>query len=198
MHGVVLLAVFAFTAAGVARGRRRAGRSLASLVLVAGAGWPSTIFPGHDDLGRGACCCSVVALALVARARGRPSRRAAPQVLVATALVVVALVASSSGRRREGAVPRLAELGPLDEAGHAGQRRVRVERPTTAASASRRSGRASSPCAARQRSVYWRATTLDTFVDDAWDEELLPTSAFGRPTGPRSPRGRPAAADERP
>jgi transglutaminase-like putative cysteine protease len=37
-----------------------------------------------------------------------------------------------------------------------------------------------------QRAVYWRATTLDAFVDNAWREELLPEVAF-RPPGD-SPR----------
>ena len=92
MDGVVLLAIFAFTAlASLAVASRRP--LLASLVLVAGAGWPSTIFPGHDDLGRGVLLL-LVALALVARL-GPTTRRGAPQVLVATALAVTALIASS-------------------------------------------------------------------------------------------------------
>ena len=49
------------------RWRLRQGcRSLAGLVLVAGAGWPATILPAHDDLGRGAFVLCF-ALALVAR-----------------------------------------------------------------------------------------------------------------------------------
>jgi len=52
MHGVLLLAVFVFTAlVALAIAARRP--LLAGLVLVAGAGWPATIYPASDDIGRG-------------------------------------------------------------------------------------------------------------------------------------------------
>ena len=55
MHGVVLLAVFLFTLLAALAVRARLPL-VASLVMVAGAGWPATIYPTHDDLGRGASC----------------------------------------------------------------------------------------------------------------------------------------------
>ena len=61
---------------------------------MAGAGWPSTIYPGGDDLaaGRGASSAPSRSLAWL-----QPEgRRAPPQVLVGAALVVLALIASSS------------------------------------------------------------------------------------------------------
>jgi len=76
MDGVVLLAIFTFTGlASLAVASRRP--LLASLVLVAGAGWPSTIFPGHDDLGRGVLLL-LAAFALVARL-GPTTRRGDPE-----------------------------------------------------------------------------------------------------------------------
>ena len=94
MHGVVLLAVFLFTLLAALAVRARLPL-VASLVMVAGAGWPATIYP---DSRRPRSRSRPADL----RARaGRPAeahgRRAAPQVLVGAALVVVALVASSSG-----------------------------------------------------------------------------------------------------
>ena len=74
MHAVLLLAVFIFTALGALAVAAR--RPLAaSIVLVAGAGWPATILPGSDDLARGALLL-VAALALVAWLRpGAAGRR---------------------------------------------------------------------------------------------------------------------------
>ena len=49
MHGVLLLAVFAFTlATALAAAACRPG--LVAIVLVVGVGWPGTLLPGHDLL----------------------------------------------------------------------------------------------------------------------------------------------------
>ena len=140
MDGVVLLAIFAFTAlASLAVASRRP--LLATLVLVAGAGWPLTIFPGHDDLGRGVLLL-LLALALVARL-GSTTRRGAPQILVATVLAVTALVASSwNGVAKAQFLDwqnwdLSTKTGPRSASSTSGTR-------TTAASTSRRSGRACS------------------------------------------------------
>ena len=145
MHGVLLLAVFLFTAlAALAVAARRP--LLASLVLVAGAGWPATILPGNDDLGRGAFVLAAV-LALVAWLRPE-ARRAPPQILVGIGIVIVALARLELGRGREGPVRRLAELGLLQQAREAAERRVRLGRelrrhqlPEGADDVSSRSGR---------------------------------------------------------
>ena len=169
MHGVVLLAVFLFTLLAALAVRARLPL-VASLVMVAGAGWPATIYPTHDDLGRGAVLL-IFALALVAQLK--PSgRRAAPQVLVGAALVVLALVASSSGAvakaqfldwqnwdlsKKEG--PRVS-VSYVWKANYSGisfpKKRTRVF-----------------TVRGPSRSVYWRATTLDSFVNDHWREEQL-------------------------
>ena len=99
MHGVLLLAVCVFTllcALAVA-----ARRPVAAIIaLAAGAGWPATILPGSDDLGRGAVLCAA-ALALIAWLRP-DGRRAPPQILTGTALVILAVIVSSSGSVAKG------------------------------------------------------------------------------------------------
>jgi len=179
MDGVVLLAIFAFTAlASLAIASRRP--LLASLVLVAGAGWPATIFPGHDDLGRGVLLL-LAALALVARL-GTTSRRGAPQVLVATVLALTALVASSWNGV---AKAQFINWQTWDLSTHSGPS-VNVEYVWNAnyrgVNFPKKRTRVFTVKTSDRRAVYWRATTLDTFVDDAWKEDLLPTEAF-RPSG---------------
>ena len=179
MQGVVLLAVFVFTAlASLAVAARRP--LLASLALVAGAGWPATIFPGHDDLGRGVLILAA-ALALIARL-GPTTRRGAPQVLVGTALAVTALIASSwSGVARAQFLDwqnwdLSAKSGPsvsVEYVWKANYRGVDFPKKRT---------RVFTVKTDDQRAVYWRATTLDTFIDDAWKEELLTEVPF-RPPG---------------
>ena len=179
MDGVVLLAIFTFTAlASLAVASRRP--LLASLVLVAGAGWPSTIFPGHDDLGRGVLLL-LMALALVARL-GPTTRRGAPQALVATALAVIALVASSWNGV---AKAQFLDWQTWDLSTKTGPS-VSVEYVWNAnysgVNFPKKRTRVFTVKTDDQRAVYWRATTLDTFVDNAWREELLPIEAF-RPLG---------------
>src|SRR4029453_9095297 len=171
MHGVILLAVFVFTAlASLAVAARRP--LLASLVLVAGAGWPATIFPGHDDLGRGVLILAA-ALALVARL-GPTTRRGAPQVLVGTALAVAALVASSwNGVAKAQFLDwqnwdLSTKAGPsvsVEYVWKANYRGINFPKKRT---------RVFPVKTDDQQAVYWRATTLDAFVDDAWKEALLP------------------------
>lgn len=168
MHGVIVLAVFLSTAlAGLAVAARRP--LLAGLVLVAGAGWPATIMPGDDELGRGAFILAAV-LALVAWLRPE-GRRAPPQVLVGIGIVVVALVLSSSGAVAKGQFVswenwdfynkpgKPVEVSYVWKANYDGidfpKERTRVFTVT-----------------APERSTYWRATTLDAFADDHWDEDL--------------------------
>jgi transglutaminase-like putative cysteine protease len=182
MDGVVLLAIFTFTVlASLAIASRRP--LLASLVLVAGAGWPSTIFPGHDDLGRGVLLL-LAALALVARL-GPTTRRGAPQALVATTLAVIALIASSwNGVAKAQFLDwqkwdLSTKAGPsvsVEYVWNANYRGVNFPKKRT---------RVFTVKTGNQRAVYWRATTLDTFVDNAWREELLPTEAFRPRDGSR-------------
>ena len=170
MHGVIQLAVFVFTAlAALAIAARRP--VLAGLVVVAGAGWPATIMPGDDDLGRGAFVLAAV-LALVAWLRP-DGRRAPPQILVGFGVIVVALLVSSSGAVAKSQFigwenwdfynkpGKPVEVGYVWRSNYDGidfpKDRTRVF--TVKAPA---------------RSTYWRATTLDVFEDDHWDEDPYP------------------------
>ena len=169
MHGVLLLAVFIFTALGALAVASR--RPLAaSAILVAGAGWPATIFPGSDDLARGALLL-VAALALVAWLRPG-SRRAPPQILVGTGLVILALTASSSGAVAKSQFLNWQDWNLSEKAGkpvsveyvwRSDYNGIRWPRKRT------RVFTVHAPA----RSVYWRATTLDAFVRDKWDEDLF-------------------------
>ncbi len=169
MHGVLLLAVFVFTALGALAVASR--RPLAaSAVLVAGAGWPATILPGTDDLARGALLL-VAALALVAWLRPG-SRRAPPQILVGTGLVILALTASSSGAVAKSQFLNWQDWNLSEKAGkpvsveyvwRSDYNGIRWPRKRT------RVFTVHAPA----RSVYWRATTLDAFVRDKWDEDLF-------------------------
>lgn len=173
MHDVLLLAVFLFTALGaLAIASRRP--LAASIVLVAGAGWPATILPGKDDLARGALLL-VAALALVAWLRPG-ARRAPPQILAGTCLVIVALIASSSGAVAKGQFLQWQNWDLSRTAGkpvsveyvwRANYNGIRFPRERTRVFTVR----------APERSTYWRATTLDSFTQDIWDEDLTGNSA---------------------
>lgn len=92
MHGVLLVALFAFTLwVGLAAGARRPG--LAAAGLVVGVGWPGTLLPGHDLL-RGTLLLAGVLVAIVSLRRG--ALRGLGTALAVGALVLVAAVAASS------------------------------------------------------------------------------------------------------
>jgi transglutaminase-like putative cysteine protease len=173
MHDVVLLAVFVFTAVGALAVASR--RPLAaSLVLVAGAGWPATILPGSDDVARGGLLL-VAALALVAWLQPG-SRRAPPQILAGTGLVILALSASSSGAVAKSQFLNWQNWDLSEKAGKA----VNVEYVWRSNYNGIRWPRKRTrvfTVHAPARSVYWRATTLDAFVRDNWDEDLFATNS---------------------
>jgi hypothetical protein len=168
MHGVLLLVVFLCTAlAGLAVASRRP--VTAGLVLVAGTGWPATILPGSDDLGRGAIVLATL-LALVAWLRPE-ARRAPPQILVGAGIVVVALLASSSGAVAKGQFLDWQNWDFYNKPG----KPVSVEyvwRANYDGISFPKERTRVFTVSAPARSVYWRATTLDAFADDRWDEDL--------------------------
>ena len=179
MHGVLLIAIYTFTAlAALAVAARRP--LLAGLVLVAGAGWPATIYPAADDVGRGALLLIIV-LALVAQLAPTP-RRGQPQVLVGTVIVIAAVVASNwNGVARAQFLDwqnwdLSTKSGPsvsVEYVWNANYRGVNFPKKRT---------RVFTVRTADQRAVYWRATTLDVFLNNAWREELIPAIAT-RPLG---------------
>ena len=178
MHGVVLLAVFVFTALAALAVRAR--RPLLScLVLVAGVGWPATIYPGQD-LARGAVVLIAV-LALVAQLKPT-GRRWAPQILVGTGLVVLALVTSSSGAVAKDQFLNWqnwdlsAKTGPSVSVSYVWRSNYSgISFPKKRTRVFTVSG--------PSRSAYWRATTLDAFVNDHWREDQIPAAPAEIPIG---------------
>jgi transglutaminase-like putative cysteine protease len=170
MHALVLFAIFAF--ALLLALALRAGRPvLACLVVVAGAGWPSVLLVGRGDLTRGAV---ILAACLFVLAAMRPGRRLIRPALVAGLAVLAAAVAASTSS----AVARGNVLDWQSWSPYVQGQRVSVDyvwrgqyegiqfpdHPTTVFEVQ-------APDAAR----YWRATTLDRFDDDRWDESLAVT-----------------------
>jgi hypothetical protein len=141
-----------------------------------------------DDLPRAMTTGRGVLLLLAALAR-RPPRaddaRGAQQVLVATTLVVTALIASSWNGVAKAQFLDWQKWDLSTKAGHS----VNVEYVWNAnyrgVNFPKKRTRVFTVKTDNQRAVYWRATTLDTFVDNAWREELLPTEAFRPRDGSR-------------
>ena len=94
MHGVLLLAVFAFTlGASLAIARRRA--VLAAAITFGGAAWPVTLIRDAPSTARGALLL-VAALILLAALRPGARPRGAQTALVGGAVLLAALIAVSS------------------------------------------------------------------------------------------------------
>src|SRR4029077_14754254 len=109
---------------------------------------------------------------------GSTTRRGAPQVLVATALVVTALVASSwNGVAKAQFIDwqkwdLSTKSGPsvsVDYVWNANYRGVNFPKKRT---------RVFTVKTDDPRAVYWRATTLDTFANNAWRKALIPTNTY--------------------
>jgi len=93
MHGVLLVALFAFTLGfALAVAARRPG--LAAMALVVGVGWPGTLLPGHDLL-RGTLLL-VTVLGIAAVLRHGPVRGLGAALAAGALIVVAALAATSS------------------------------------------------------------------------------------------------------
>jgi transglutaminase-like putative cysteine protease len=168
MHGIVLLAVFAFTlAASLAIARRRA--ILAAAITFAGAAWPVTLIRDAPSTARGALLL-VSALILLLALRGAESRRVTGQTaLVGAGVLLAALVAVSSPAVAKGGFLNWEQWEPYTRP----QRPVEVtyvwranydgiefpKQPTTVLTIE-----------APRSASYWRATTLDSFTDGHWTE----------------------------
>jgi transglutaminase-like putative cysteine protease len=168
MHGTVLIAIFAFSAViALAVAARRP--VLAALALVAGAAWPATLV-GGPGLARGAVLLGGV-LTLLACARTRPPQTARPALVAGAVLVAAAVAASSSAAVTKSNFLSWQGWDPYDRPENAvGVRYVwnadydgiRFPKKETVVLT----------VDAPQRSVYWRATTLDDFQRDHWIEAL--------------------------
>jgi transglutaminase-like putative cysteine protease len=166
MHGVILVAIFAFTlAVALAIAARRV--LLAVVIFLIAAGWPATLLVGGNEIGRGVVILGV-ALALLAGLAERPSRLA----LGASAAVLVgALALSSSPAVAKPAfldwthwdfytrAPNLVGVSYVWDAEYGG---VHFPKKKTTVLTIR----------APRESQYWRATVLDRFDGTRWLERL--------------------------
>jgi transglutaminase-like putative cysteine protease len=180
MHGVLLIAVFAFTLwVALAAAARRPG--LAAAGLVVGAGWPGTLYPGHDLL-RGALLLVGVLVSIACLRRGPV--RGAGAALAAGALVLVAAVGASSS-------PALAKHAFLDW-----QRWDPYTRPAKPVNVSyvwdssydglTFHGKPTTVLRIKSDSTarYWRATVLNAVVGGHWKQEFVPDFVQqGQPLG---------------
>ncbi len=183
MHGVVLLAIFGFCVllAQFIAARRPLP---ALLVLIAGAGWPATLYTS-GSLAYGAI---ILAAALWVLA-GIRTTRAVPALVAGAALVVLAAGVSSSAavakegvlaweRWSPGGTGEPVSVAYVWEGTYSG-----IEFAKKKTTVLRIKG--------PKRGLYWRATTLDQFDSDRWLENPTPLStgpAVGRlPNDPLLP-----------
>lgn len=172
MHSLVLLAIFAFAAlAGVLV---MANRPIAAaLTLVVAVGWPATLIPGESALRSGALALAgVLAILFLLRREGRP-RGVLQAAGVAGLLVAVAVAVSTTEAVAKPAFLSWQSWDPYDRptepvsveyvwnANYDGI--TFPEEPTTVMRVK---------VSGSKRSLYWRATTLDDYTGQAWDEDL--------------------------
>ena len=191
MHGVLVLAIFGFCLIlGLAIASRRPLPAV--LLLLGGAGWPTTLLP-TDGLAYGTLILAAALWLLAALRLTRPT----PALAAGLVVIVAAIGLSSSSAVAKDGVIEWERWDPYRSAG----KPVGVDyvwdanyggidfpdKPTTVL-------RIRAP----KRSLYWRATTLDQFTADRWIESLVPLS-IGIATGPlaRDPLLPPAAFNPR-
>ena len=190
MQGLIVLAAFGFCAAlALAVAARRPIPAL--LVLLAGAGWPLTLYPPDAGVAYGAIVLTAALWLLAGLRIERPTPALAAGalvVLIASALSSSAAVAKDAVLDWERWEPYGIANAPVSvdfvwAADYSG-----IEFPSKKTVVLRVRG--------PQRSVYWRATTLDRFEGDRWVEDLS-VVATEIPSGPlvRDPLLPAAAAD---
>ncbi len=172
MHTVVLLAIFGFTAVigMLVMARRPVGAALALVVAVA---WPATLDPGSTPVRTGVFALVGVLAILFLLRREEPARGLVQAGTVALVLVVLAGILSTSEAVAKPAFLPWQTWDPYDrptepvsvsyvwQANYDGIKFP--EKPTTVMKV-----KASGP----KRSLYWRATTLDDYTGQIWDEDL--------------------------
>jgi transglutaminase-like putative cysteine protease len=172
MHAMVLLAIFGLTAlAGMlVMARRPVG---ASLALVVAVGWPATLTPGDSPLRAGVLTLVGVLAVLFLLRRDEPARGLLQGAAVGLVLVVAAVGASTSDSVAKGAFLSWQSWDPYDRptepvsveyVWNANYEGIQFpEKPTTVLRVK---------VSGSKRSLYWRATTLDDYAGQVWDEEL--------------------------
>jgi transglutaminase-like putative cysteine protease len=170
MHGVLLVALFAFTLAfALAVAARRPG--LAAIALVVGVGWPGTLLPGHD-LWRGTLLLVAVLGTVVVLRRG-PVRGLWAAAAAGTVIVLAALAATTSPAFAKRAFldwqhwdPYTKPAKPVDvsyvwSSSYTGL--TFRGKPTTVLRVK-----------AGPQSHYWRVSVLNTVEDGTWLDEVSP------------------------
>jgi transglutaminase-like putative cysteine protease len=167
MHDVSQLATFAFALAlALAIAARRP--LVATVFLLLGSVWPATLVPGND-LARGALTLAAVLLLLALGGR-TPTRALRPAVIAAALLVAAAVGASTSAAVAKPEFVRWQNWDFYDKPAKpvgvgyvwdATYRPLHWPKEKTTVLKVR-----------SKRSLYWRATTLDTFDRDHWVEDL--------------------------
>jgi protein-glutamine gamma-glutamyltransferase len=172
MHSDVLLAIFGFTAlTGMLVMVRRP--VLASLALITAVGWPGTLIPGGSPLRLGAVALvGVLAILFVLRREGAAG--SLPQAAGAVVLLVVAaLVASATEAVAKTAFLSWQTWDPYDRptppvsveyVWRANYDGIDFPKKATTVMRVKASG--------ARRSLYWRASTLDDYTGQVWDEDL--------------------------
>jgi transglutaminase-like putative cysteine protease len=168
MHGVVVVAIFGFCL--VLAHAVAARRPLpAVLAVIAGAGWPVTLYP-TQSIGYGAFILAVVLFVLAALR----TTRLVPALIGGAAIVLAAAGASSSAALAKDGVLAWERWDPdpsrrpvsVSYVWDANYRGIEFARKKTTVL------RIVGP----ERGLYWRATTLDQFDSDRWLEALTPLS----------------------
>jgi transglutaminase-like putative cysteine protease len=176
MHAAVLVAgfVFCLAVALLLAARRPLG---AALALIAGAAWPATLVSG-PGFARGALILGAV-LSILAWGRRHAPHSLRPAVVAGAVLALATLGATSSDAVAKGEFLSWKRWDPYDkpddpvgvryvwDASYGG---IRFPEKVTTVLTVDGPGRA----------LYWRATTLDTFTEDRWIEDLRPIGSGAR------------------
>lgn len=180
MHGVVLFALFAFTAAtGIAIAARRILVAVAILAL--GAGWPTTMLSIGPSSNRDLVLGSLIlGTALALLALYRPGVRSlVPAAILGLALVVVAVGGATTNAVAKDGFVNWSRWDPYDRPddpvdvsyvwdGNYGGIRFPDKRTTVLRI----------KASGLQSRLYWRATTLDVYNGAGWIEQLDPANRF--------------------
>jgi transglutaminase-like putative cysteine protease len=174
MHGLLLMAMFGFVLAAslLVAARRPVG---AGLVLLVGAGWPTTLYPGGRPLLAGAVAlAAILGILFLLRSGARGARGLGPAVAVGIVLVTLAVGVSSQNAVAKSAI--VAWQGwdlydaPEDPVGvryvwNSHYQGIRFPEKPTVVLRVKVTG-------AEDRKLYWRATTLDDYTGIGWREAL--------------------------
>ena len=168
MHGVLVLAIFGFCAllAQFAAARRPLP---AVLTVVAGAGWPATLYP-LESVFFGALILAGALWVLAALRTARPL----PALAAGAVLVLAAAGASTSGALAKDGIIEWESWDPSSTS-----RQVSVNYVWNATYGGIQFAKQKTTVlriVGPKRGLYWRATTLDQFTADRWIEDPTPLS----------------------